>query len=129
MTRKTYLGHGGTMIDSIIEKLVEMGAFPARKKTKTETIRVVSNMLEAIKYEYNGRLPRWELKTFVTRFANQSKFSERQIYRYINELKALGFLEDIVDVGTQKHYIVLSKRFGSRMLALYRDYNKWLGEV
>nr|WP_192963171.1 hypothetical protein [Thermococcus sp. IRI48] len=117
------------MIDSIIERLVEMGAFPARKKTKAETIRVVSNMLEAIKYEYNGRLPRWELKAFVTRFAKQSKFSERQIYRYINELKALGFLDDFVDIGTQKQYIVLSKRFGSKMLGLYRDYKKWLEEV
>lgn len=114
------------MVEKIIETLVNMGAFPHRKRTKAETVRVVTNMLEAIKYEYNGKLPRWELKTFIERFAKNSEFSERQLYRYINTLRALGFLDDLIEVGTQKHYIVLSKKFGSRMNALYREYKKWL---
>lgn len=116
------------MVEHIIEQLVEMGAFPHRKATKAETIRVVTNMLEAVKYEYEGKLPRWELKRFVERFAKSSGFSDRQLYRYINTLKALGFIDEYVEVGTQKQYLVLSKRFGSRMNTFYRLYKKWLEE-
>ena len=116
------------MIKKIIETLVELGAIPHRKRTKANTIRVLTNMLEAIKIEYEGKLPRWELKAFVERFARSSGFSERQIYRYINTLKSVGLLDDYVEIGTQKHYIVLSKKFGSRMLSLYRIHKRWLEE-
>ncbi|ASJ03812.1 hypothetical protein A3L09_10665 (plasmid) [Thermococcus profundus] len=116
------------MIEKIIQTLVDWGMVPHRQKTKAETIRTITNMLEAIKHEYDGKLPRWELKHFVQRFSRNSGFSERQIYRYINSLRALGFLDDYVELSTGKHYIVLSKRFGSRMLDLYRKYRAWLEE-
>ena len=116
------------MIEKTIQVLTDLGVIPHRKKTKTETVRVLTNMLETIKYEYDGKLPRWELKRFVQRFAENSGFSERQIYRYINTLKALGFLDDYVEISTGEHYVVLSKKFGSKMLTLYRHYKTWLGE-
>ena len=116
------------MVEKIIQTLTELGAIPHRKKTKAETIRLITNILEAIKHEYDGKLPRWELKKFVQRFAESSKFSKRQIYRYIHTLKALGFLDDYVEISTGRHYIILSKRFGSKMLDLYRKYNTWLKE-
>lgn len=116
------------MVEKILEALANLGTIPHRKATKAETVRVLTNMLEAIKYEHEGKLPRWELKAFVERFAQSSGFSERQIYRYINTLKALGFLDDYVDLATGKHYIVLSKKFGSRMLDLYRKYRAWIEE-
>ncbi|MFA4663338.1 hypothetical protein [Pyrococcus kukulkanii] len=100
-----------------LEKVIRYGMLRSEKL-------VVENILEKLKYEYNGQLFRGNLKSFVQEVAEASGVHTNTVYYVIRRLKELGILEEAIVNG--KDYIVLSKRFSSRMIKLGREYSEWL---
>ena len=102
---------------SWLDKAFEYGIFRGNKLA-------YENVLDKLKFEYEGRLFVGNLKKFKEEVARASGISERQIHNIIQNLREKGIIEAVII--DNKEYLVLSKTFGSRLVKMGRNYWDWL---
>lgn len=107
-------------IEEILKELSKLGII------KEGWIRRYTNILNGIKYRYEGKLPKWELKGFLEEMAKIEKTTLRQEYNHFRKLRQLGFVESMI-LGSGEYWI-LSDRFGSKLWRIYKKYREWLKE-
>jgi len=107
-------------IEEVLKELANMGVI------KEKWIRRYTNILNGIKYQYEGRLPKWELKNFLTHISQIEKTSLRQEYNHFKRLRQLGFIESLITANGE--YWIISDKFSSKLWKIYKSYRNWIKE-